>query len=354
MRDIFKIGQKILEARFMSRMRLLTVEFCVTYRCNLNCKYCGQGYKQCKYFRPGCKFIGSQDGREEMSSQQINQALDNLRQVRLKRINISGGEPLLREDLGEILDSAYSKDFFVSLTTNGILIPQKIDLLKKINLLIISLDGTRKTTDYLRGENSFKQCLESIALVCKRRIPLMLSSVVTAITTEEDVDYLLNLCTDHNIYCIFNAIIEKGHKQGQWFACPEIAAYKAKEEHLKRIMCYLKQHKHISRMVGGRYWCDLMCEHSKRAQVASIGKAALCMAGRLFLNIEASGQITPCGIKQDPIMPHKIYENDFVKRLREKIPAMACNGCFCYSYDAINQLARLNMRAIKSCIRQQW
>ena len=80
----------------------------VTLRCNDACEYCSiwdnEGYK---------------DIRE--SGDPINELLLGLKREGVKCINITGGEPLLRDDLPAILKTAKEMMFEVELTTNGIL-----------------------------------------------------------------------------------------------------------------------------------------------------------------------------------------------------------------------------------------
>jgi len=56
--------------------------------------------------------------------------LSLLKKVGVKYLNITGGEPLLREEIGEILKSAKELDFHTSLTTNGILYSERANNLK--------------------------------------------------------------------------------------------------------------------------------------------------------------------------------------------------------------------------------
>jgi radical SAM protein with 4Fe4S-binding SPASM domain len=77
-----------------------------TKRCNLNCIHCS-----------------SQDrGLSELSLGQIKDILDELASIGVRRFQITGGEPLLRSDLCEILEYAAAKRISTSLATNGFLL----------------------------------------------------------------------------------------------------------------------------------------------------------------------------------------------------------------------------------------
>ena len=76
-----------------------------------------------------------------------------------------GGEPLLRQDLTEILAFSRSLPLHTSLITNGTLLESRIDdIAPYINgVVYVSLDGLEKTHDAIRGVNgSFRKALHGI------------------------------------------------------------------------------------------------------------------------------------------------------------------------------------------------
>lgn len=100
----------------------------VTDRCNLNCIYCHNE--------------GSIGTNSEMSVDTISNIVKVATQYGIDKLKISGGEPLLRRDLEEILKSLPPlKD--ISLTTNGILLKERALSLKEagLNRVNISLDS---------------------------------------------------------------------------------------------------------------------------------------------------------------------------------------------------------------------
>jgi len=88
----------------------LAVGWNITYRCNLQCKYCGWW----------------ENRASELNTKDIIGLIKELAFLGTKFISFSGGEPLLREDLGDIIDFCKMKGIYVSINSNGTLVKEKI------------------------------------------------------------------------------------------------------------------------------------------------------------------------------------------------------------------------------------
>jgi GTP 3',8-cyclase len=109
----------------------------VTDRCNLSCRYCLP-----------IRGIINRPPRELLSFEEIVTIVEAAAQLGIENIRLTGGEPLVREDLATLVNSLNKvsgiKD--ISLTTNGILLGEQAADLKKSGLkrLNISLDSLRQ------------------------------------------------------------------------------------------------------------------------------------------------------------------------------------------------------------------
>ncbi|MDI6731085.1 MAG: radical SAM protein [Candidatus Margulisbacteria bacterium] len=123
----------------------------VTLRCNDTCEFCDL-------------WRGSED-RENRESGDLGM-LESIRRLGIKHLNITGGEPLLREDLPEILQRARGLGFFISLTTNGILYPEKARLISGlVDRIYFSVDyPIAEEHNRSRGEDCFHQVIQAIKL----------------------------------------------------------------------------------------------------------------------------------------------------------------------------------------------
>ena len=129
-----------------------------TLRCNAKCKHCGS--------RAGEKAVFE----DELTTEQIKKAFKDIsEQIEPNKIliNVTGGEPLLRQDLFEVMDYACNQlGFRWGITTNGLLMDDKvIEQMKKTNLgtMSISIDGVEETHDKFRGvKGGFAKTIKNI------------------------------------------------------------------------------------------------------------------------------------------------------------------------------------------------
>jgi MoaA/NifB/PqqE/SkfB family radical SAM enzyme len=125
----------------------------ITLRCNDSCEYCS---------------IWRNEEYQKLEEKPYDLAL--LKKAGIKHLNIMGGEPLLREDLPEILRRAKALGLETALATNGILYGEKgrqIDGL--IDRLFFSLDYPFAAEhDRSRGVECFTEALSGIKLAKER------------------------------------------------------------------------------------------------------------------------------------------------------------------------------------------
>ena len=125
----------------------------ITQRCNLNCVHCYSHSRNISY-------------NGELTTGEGRVLIDDLAQFGSPVILFSGGEPLIRPDIFELIDYARNRKMRTVLSTNGTLI--KKDIAKQLNSLDlsyagISLDGLEKTNDKFRGmKGAFKEALQGI------------------------------------------------------------------------------------------------------------------------------------------------------------------------------------------------
>ena len=127
----------------------------VTRRCNLHCRFCFADGGGCQQDRP------IQALKEDIS--------DIVRQCGHPLLQLSGGEPTMREDLPELV--AFAKEAgcsYVQLNTNGLRIAQDPDYVKKLadaglDIVFLQFDGTKEEIfQSLRGKPLLEEKLKAI------------------------------------------------------------------------------------------------------------------------------------------------------------------------------------------------
>jgi radical SAM protein with 4Fe4S-binding SPASM domain len=129
------------------------VYYAVSDFCNLTCSFCYAGAK---------KKTAPYRGDTALSLKII----DRLASLNVVNLIMSGGEPLLREDLFELVEFAKTRNLLVGITTNGTLIDaQQAFRIKAsgVDYIQISIEShVEEEHDALRGAGTFRKCLEAV------------------------------------------------------------------------------------------------------------------------------------------------------------------------------------------------
>jgi len=124
-----------------------------TRRCNLKCVHCYSQSHDCDY-------------EGELTTDEGKRLIDSLAQFGAPVVLFSGGEPLTRPDLLELIRHATGAGLRAVISTNGTLItPAVAEQLKEFNLSYVgvSLDGTQSVNDKFRGvAGAYAQAIDGI------------------------------------------------------------------------------------------------------------------------------------------------------------------------------------------------
>lgn len=314
----------------------LTVIFNVTNRCNLRCKHCYAGY-----FRRSIK--------DEMSTEQIKEAISGLKKIGCQRINFCGGEPLLRPDIEELIGFTKELGLSVDLTSNGILVPQKLDKIKKIKCLTISLDGKSQHHDILRGKGSAQKALKAIKAAKSRDIEVRVNMVIHKYNLN-DLDYMLGLAKKfgfklHVSLAINNIFGDKAPLQIK----PTDAQFR---KVLKLIINKKRQHEPIlfsqTAYESVLQWPDFNIEGTINTP-APAGMPP-CPAGKIFGLVDADGRFWACPHLIDKVKAKSIIKDGVVKAW-EQTNHHPCTGCYQVYHHDFGHLMQLNWPVILNYVK---
>lgn len=177
----------------------------VTERCNFRCQYC----------MPEKPF--SWVPRENLLSYEdlfkfIKASIDE----GIKKVRITGGEPLLREDLDFFIKMVfdYKKDIDLALTTNGYLLSKMAKKLKDAGLkrVNVSLDTLNKeTAQKIAQKDVLEKVLEGIEEASKVGLKIKINCVPLKEVSEKDVLEVLEFCKSRGFVVRFIEFMENFH-----------------------------------------------------------------------------------------------------------------------------------------------
>jgi len=141
----------------------------LTYRCPLHCVFCSNPLDYASH-------------REELSTEAWLDVLSQARALGAVQLGLSGGEPLLRDDLEEIVAHAHRLGFYVNLITSGVgLTEQRARALKDAGLDHVQLsfqDSTRELNDFLSSTRTFELKSKVAAIIKQAGYPMVLNCVM--------------------------------------------------------------------------------------------------------------------------------------------------------------------------------
>ena len=141
----------------------------LTYRCPLRCVYCSNPLE---YARHG----------DELDTRAWLRVLREAEDLGVVQLNLTGGEPLVRDDLEALVQGARALDLYTNLITSGIpLTPERLRRLRALGLDNVQLsvqDVTAAGSDRIAGLRSFERKLEVAAWVKELGMPLTLNVVL--------------------------------------------------------------------------------------------------------------------------------------------------------------------------------
>jgi MoaA/NifB/PqqE/SkfB family radical SAM enzyme len=162
--------------------------------------------RKCNYKCLGCSVWKEQDTKE-LSTEEIKRGMDILKEIGVVELVLSGGEPLLREDIGEILDYA-TKRFVTTVYDNGSMAIKKIDLLRNVDFVALSIDSlNEKKHDYIKNvPGSWKNAMEAAETLQKEGITVSVSLTISQMNLYEIAD-ITSYFTNRGIsvwYCLYS------------------------------------------------------------------------------------------------------------------------------------------------------
>jgi len=139
--------------------------------------------------------------------------IDQFYKIGTRLFDLQGGEPTIRDDLGEIITHVTRKGAACSIATNGFKVEKHLESLKKCFHVCVSLDGTPDTTNHYRGKGTYETAIKALELLHKNKIHLRIHSVLTNRTKKEDIDHLVELAQKFNSNVNFVYSLESGNNK---------------------------------------------------------------------------------------------------------------------------------------------
>ncbi|MGL4874451.1 MAG: radical SAM/SPASM domain-containing protein [Clostridium sp.] len=254
------------------------VDLYVTDNCNLKCKF--------------CSVMANKNHIEDMSLKQIKDIIDQLKELKVEELHITGGEPFLRKDLEEIVEYAIYKGFNVRVITNGTYTNSaRLKKLYSVGLrnIMFSLDGEKEYHDSIRGVGMYDKTVSMIKVAQEMGYIVRVNSVAWKNNCDSICENLKKFNVDY--YSIFlGSPLGSGNEFKEQVVEPK--EWRKFRDKLKDIMKKENIKTEVILEVGYVFRDELSKENRKMLS-NDIGCTKFNHNEDFFL-IKASGEVYPC------------------------------------------------------------
>ncbi|MFA5231086.1 MAG: radical SAM protein [Candidatus Omnitrophota bacterium] len=295
----------------------------ITNRCNLRCRMCDIP----------CGEI------DELPTSRWKDVIKDACRLGAQTVVFSGGEPLLREDIYELIFFTKENGLSACVTSNGVLIDDRVAgrlYDSGVNVVNVSVEGTKGTHDFLRGEGGFDKAIAALKELKKHKIESTVASTVSKYNYA-DLPYLLKLAGDNGATTVrlqpFNVIFLRDLRRRKEFLISKAEIAEVKES-LRNFIELSQKHKISTNPLNYLY---------KIPEYLSGKEFFMQQCGALWYScpINPNGDVFPCWVEAKNRLVGNVGEQSLYgiwlskKRLKiiKNIMKKGCKGCLMSCYD---------------------
>ena len=286
----------------------------VTDRCDLRCVYC---MKENMQFLPKSEIL---------SSEEINKICNVFINLGIKKIRITGGEPLIKKGipillkyLGKKLNNSNLEE--LTLTTNGTQLYKyakiiKDNGIKRINVSLDTLDP-KKYLKITRGGN-LEQVLEGLNIANKIGLKIKINTVALKNTNIDELHKLVQWCINKNFDITFIEVMpmdmENNLRLSQYYPLTKVRSILERKYSLENTSIstggpskYVKI-KNLKQKIGFiNPLTNNFCESCNRVRLTCTGKIYSCLGHNKFIDLKKAL------LKSDKEVKNQILKSIYLK-----------------------------------------
>ena len=265
---------------------IISLRITLTNRCNVNCLYCHHD--------------GMVKSKDEMTADELYTICKIAKKLGVKKIRLSGGEPLLKKDIVEIVERIASLGFKdISMTTNGILLEKYAQDLKdagldRVNVSLDTLD--RETFEFITKKDYLEDAKRGIIKAVEVGLyPVKINMVIMKDINQNEIDDMFEFCKQYDIVLQLIELIESENCDDDKFS----ADYHYKLDDIESELADIADEVHERKFMQGRkkYYID----GGEIEVVKPVENASFC-AKCSRLRITPDGKIKPCLLRNDNLV----------------------------------------------------
>ncbi len=238
-----------------------------TWRCNLSCIHC---------------YTSRFKGCEEMPKQRVFSMIEEMADAGIEHLAITGGEPLVRQDIFEIIEHAHRVGVNTSLTTNATLLTRKaINTLKRFDVYVyVGVDGgTKEVHERIRGAGAWERLNKSLKALRAAGISFSTIFTITSENYHDVGNYVAFAAERGAVETLMIPVVPAGRADRKLVPTPKqlLEAVRIAEERCRE----------------GGYWTTVMCSPALKSVELSRVFVGSCRFSR-SLDVDPSGNVLLC------------------------------------------------------------
>lgn len=284
----------------------------------------------CNYDCLGCYSRGRSD-RGELSKEELSSLFNEAQSMGLLAAVLTGGEPLIRDDLLDIVKKQ-QQILFVLITNGSLMTPEKAAVIGRMKNLIVlvSIEGSSDCTDQRRGVGAHQAVLEAMAML--KEAGAFFGFAAT--NNSQNSSYL-----GSDVF--IDEMIERGCSAGlitEYVPCGQ-------KPHTEWILNAMQREQFRQRILEMRSEKPIVLVQFPQDEY---GEANICSgAGRVSLHINSQGGIEPCpfvplscdNIRQGGLMA--AVKSSFLASIRSRPNLLARDRLACSLYEHFSEVEAL-------------
>ncbi len=274
----------------MQTSRFILVSWGTTNYCPLHCPHC---YRDASRKLP-----------DELSTHEAYRLIEQIANLGARILVFSGGEPLSREDIVELVRYAHDQGLLPAIATSGLLVSERIvrDLASAgLRYVAISLDShIPEKHDRFRGVSGlWRRALEGIKMFADQGVEVQLNFTMTT-ENVDDLEHVVKLCEELGVkYLHVFDLVPVGRATETWRKLKLSTSLVI--EKCVNVMKRENLHVDIKPTCIPQFWPYVMVREPELWNRLKARHAPGCIAGRKYLYISPTGNVYPC-----PYLPYTL------------------------------------------------
>ncbi|MCE9613759.1 MAG: radical SAM protein [Lentisphaerae bacterium] len=325
-----------LQLRFdSSHLVPLSMNLHVTHRCCNRCVYCSY----------------NREAPNLLTLEVLHRVFVEARKLGCRRVNLTGGEPLLRNDLNAIVAGAKQHGLYVSMATSGAPgVEAHLEAFKQCDQVMLSFDGPYDVRLALTGKLAADASERAVSVFEQEGISFWTTTVLTRRNVDQ-IDWIVDHAKKHGSQANF-VLLETQDGNGLRFhpAPEDVRDLCLTDGEARAAIGHIIALKRAGAPIGSSLpYLEEWLRWPDYSRLQSVNRSSLyreCIALRATCELQADGRLDACSMAFAHTQGVSIFDAGFAAAFRRLCTKSACQSCVSSCMLESNLMFSLNPRTV--------